>query len=74
MESNKNRINPEKKVEKYLIYFTNQHITDVVADDWRVRESKFLCFFLDGREVFIANFNNIYGFCPMEVVSNGRKT
>lgn len=55
-----------KKAEKYLIYFTNQYITDVVADDWRVREGKFLFFFLNGREVFVANFNNIYGFCSME--------
>ena len=70
MESNKNRINSAKKAEKYLIYFTDQHITDVVADDWRVREAKFLCFFLNGKEVFIANFNNIYGFCPIESREN----
>ena len=55
-----------KKAEKYLIYFTNQYITDVIADDWRVREGRFLIFYLKGKEVFVANFNNIYAFGLIE--------
>lgn len=63
MESSKNG---PKTVEKYLIYFTNQYITDVIADDWKIRDGRFLIFYLNGKEVSVVNFNNIFAFSVME--------
>lgn len=51
--------------ERYVIYFTNQHITDVIADDWRIRDGHFLIFYLNGKEISVYNFSNIFGFCSM---------
>lgn len=65
MESSRNVLG---EPEKYLIYFTNQYITDVIADDWKIRDGRFLIFYLRGREISVYNFSNIFGFCSMGTI------
>lgn len=59
--------------EKYLIYFTDSYVTSIIADDWKVRDGKFLIFYMSGQEVAMYNFNNIYGFCKLSPKNTGER-
>ena len=59
--------------KRYLVYFTDSYVTSVVADDWKIRDGRFLIFYLRGAEIGIYNFNNIYGFCELSSVNTGER-
>lgn len=61
------------ETSRYLIYFTDFYVTSVVADNWKIRDGKFLIFYIGNTEVGMYNFNNIYGFCRISGQNTGER-
>jgi hypothetical protein len=57
----------------YLVYFTDSYVTSVKASYWKIRDGKFLIFYIGENEVAMYNFNNIYGFCQLSEVNLGER-
>ena len=61
------------ELHRFLIYFTDSYVTSVVADNWKIRNGKFLIFYIDEQEVAMYNFDRIYGFCELSRENTGER-